>query len=225
MTLNIDDKTYTIPQQLTIGQWTECIQWDFELTQNWPRLISIITGAPLDKLQGAPKPALELGIRLISEIANQRQETSMRDVSHLKFGEWVDLEVYISRGINQHLQDMIQILAPDTQWVDEALWVIEKYIDWRNTLYKQYSNLFGLNDEVEELDDEEEETPDPNAIARSWYRIMVGLSNDNLLNLDKITEEGVIKTLNWMAYQKQAQLEANAIALNNKRKHDLQRTR
>ena len=227
MTLNIEDKTYTIPERLTIGQWNQCIQWDFEDESHWPRLISIITGAPLDKLSAAPLAGLELGIRLIGQIANQREEATMIDVSKLMFGQFVDLEVCLGLGVDHKLQNMIDILNPEIEYVDEALYVVQTYINWRNTLYKKYSNLFGLNEESDEddIDDLENPIKDPHAVSRSWYRVMVQLSNDNILNLDAIAEEGVIKTLNFMAHQKQQALEENAKILNQKRTHDLQTNR
>lgn len=225
MTLNIEDKSYTIPERLTVDQWTQCVQWDFELEHHWPRLLGIITGAPIDQLMKAPKEGLELGIRLIGEIANQRESVKMLDVSTLMFGQFVDLEIALGHGVNNKLQSMVNILNPDVVYVDEALYMVEKYIDWRNSLYRQYSNLFGLNDEVEESDEDEDEVKDPHSIARSWYKVMVTLSNDNILNLDSVTEEGVIKTLNWMAHQKQVLLQENAAALNQKRQYELQRNR
>ncbi len=227
MTLNIEDKTYTIPERLTIDQWNKCIQWDFELEHHWPRLISIITGAPVDKLVKAPVAALELGIRLIGEIANGREVAKMIDVRELMFGQFVDLEICLGLGVNNKLQAMIDILNPEIVYVDEALYIVQKYIDWRNSLYRQYSNLFGLNDETDEDDIDDEENPirDPHSIARSWYRVMVTLSNDNILNLDQIAEQGVVKTLNFMAHQKQQIIQENAQALNQRIKHDLQRNR
>jgi hypothetical protein len=226
MTLNIEDKTYTIPERLTIDQWTECTQWDFEDESHWPRLISILTGAPLDKLTLAPIEALELGIRLIGEIANQRTQAGMIDVRALKFGQFVDLEVHLGHGVDHKLGAIIDILAPEVEYVDEALYIVQTYIDWRNSLYRQYSNLFGLNEEDEDdIDDEEHPIKDPHAVARSWYRVMVQLSNENILNLDPVAEEGVVKTLNFMAYKKQQAIEENAKALNQKRQHDLQTNR
>lgn len=225
MTLNIEDKSYTIPNRLTIEQWSQIVLWDFESHYNWPRLLSIITGAPTDKLVRAPREGLELGISIISELANIRQEASMVDVSKLMFGQFVDLEIALSVGVNSKVQEMLNILAPDVVYIDEALWVIESYISWRNTLYKQYQNLFGLNDELEDEDEDVDVTPDPNHIARSWYKVMVRLSNDNILNLDAVTEQGVIKTLNFMALQKQEIEQQNQKILNQNRKNDVQRNR
>ena len=54
---------------------------------------------------------------------------------------------------------------------------------------------------------------------------MVRLSNDNILNLDAVTEQGVIKTLNFMALQKQEIEQQNQKILNQNRKNDLQRNR
>ena len=225
MTLNIEDKSYTIPNRLTIEQWSQIVLWDFESHYNWPRLLSIITGAPTDKLVRAPREGLELGISIISEIANVRKEAPMVDVSKLMFGQFVDLEICLSAGVNTKVQEMLNILAPEVEYIDEALWVIESYISWRNTLYKQYSNLFGLNDEEEDEDPDAEGPIDPNHIARSWYKVMVRLSNDNILNLDAVTEQGVVKTLNFMALQKQEIEQANQKILNQNRKNDLQRNR
>ena len=225
MTLNIEDKSYTIPEQLTIQQWTQCVQWDFTQELHWPKLLSITTGAPVHLLTKAPSAGLELGISIISEIANQREEAKMLDVTKLMFGQFVDLEVCLSKGVNNNLQAMIDILNPEIKYVDRALYVVEKYINWRNMLYRQYSNLFGLNDEWEEDEDVENEAVDPNHVARSWYRVMVTLSNNNILHLDAVAEGGVVKTLNYMALQKQIIEEENQKILNQKRKHDLQTNR
>ena len=49
---------------------------------------------------------------------------------------------------------------------------------------------------------------------------MINLSKENIIKLDNVNEEGVIKTLNWMANQKQVLLQENAAALNQKRQYE-----
>ncbi len=223
MQLILNNKTYTIPARLTVDQWTELMKWDFTDVSHWARAVSIVTGAPYDVLKYAPQEALELGASLLVELINQRAETTMKPLDELKFGEWIDLDIYISMGVTTNLKKMIKILNSETEWADEALWIADKYIQWRSTVYRQYSNLFGLDEQVE--DGEEPEIQDPLHTARSWYAIIVDLADNNLLNLDAITEQPLVKTLNFMALRKQKQLEENMKILQQQKKYDLQRNR
>lgn len=226
MKLHINEQEYDIPQRLTVQQWVQLIGWDSQLEENWSRILHIATGAPLKPLQSAPYDGLELGARLVVELMNMREPTNMRPVNELTFGEWVDIEVLISDGSINKLESIMSILRPETEWAEEALWVVDEYLKWRGSVYKSFSNLFGLNDYEEELDEEEEEVVgDPLRIARSWYNIIIDLADWDLLKIDRITEEPVIKTLNFMAAKKEKQMAENAQILKQQRQHDIQRTR
>jgi hypothetical protein len=85
--------------------------------------------------------------------------------------------------------------------------------------------LFGLNekltiDELEDVDD-----TDRQHNARSWYKIIVGLANGDLLKIDEVTQQPLKKTLNFMSLQKEQQLEENQRKLKERRQYDLQRNR
>ena len=225
MKLHINEEEYEIPQRLTVGQWVQLIGWDSQLEENWSRIIHIATGAPLKPLQSAPYKGLELGARLVVELMNMREPTNMRPVNELTFGEWVDIEVLISDGSINKLESIMEILRPETEWAEEALWVVDEYLKWRGSVYKSFSNLFGLNDNAEEDDEDEEVVGDPLRIARSWYNIIIDLAEWDLLKIDRITEEPVIKTLNFMAAKKEKQMAENAQIKQQQRQHDIQRTR
>lgn len=226
MKLHINEEEYEIPERLTVDQWVQLIGWDSQLEENWSRIIHIATGAPLKPLQSAPTDGLELGARLIVELMNMREPTNMKPVNELNFGEWVDIEVLISDGSINKLQSIMEILRPGTEWAEEALWVVDEYLKWRGSVYKSFSNLFGLNDQLEEDEEEElEVSQDPLRIARSWYNIIIDLADWDLLKIDRITEEPVIKVLNFMAAKKEKQMAENAQIKQQQRQHDIQRTR
>ena len=59
---------------------------------------------------------------------------------------------------------------------------------------------------------------DPLKIAKGWYKIIVSLANDNLLDIDRVTDEPLKKVLNFMALQKEKQIEANIEIMKQNRK-------
>ena len=87
--------------------------------------------------------------------------------------------------------------------------------------------MFGLTDK--DLDEAEitgdTEVKDKLLIARSWYKVIVSLAQDNILNIDEVTEQPLKKVLNFMALQKEKVLEENEAKLKQRRHYDLQRTR
>ena len=224
MKLHLNDKDYHFPDRLLVRQWIDLMAWEFDNPIHWPRIIAIVTGAPLNLLQQAPKDGLELAVAMVYGLMEARAEATFKDPTQLKFGEFVDLEIAFATGVERSLADITNILAPEIGYSDEALYVVEKYAEYRSSLLRQYANLFGTEDH-EDSDEEVEIVPDPFAAQRAWYRIIVGLANEDVLKLDAVVEEPVIKILNFMALQKQKTLEENARILEQKRKYDLQANR
>ena len=91
-------------------------------------------------------------------------------------------------------------------------------------MYRSYSVLFGLN-EPKDVEEESDQTHDKLQVARTWYEILVTLANEDLLKIDAVAEQPYKKVLNFMARQKQKQLEENARKLQQRRQYDLQRNR
>ena len=48
--------------------------------------------------------------------------------------------------------------------------------------------------------EEEKEEEDSEGTYSAWLDTAYGLCNDNILNLDKILEKGIIEILNWLGY-------------------------
>ena len=213
----IQDTTYEITERFTVAQWKAMMRWDFEHKPHWPRIISAATGAPLEYLEETVEESLELGIVFIATVINQRRETEIKDFNTITFGEWIDLDIYLNYGADKHIEDILGILSPKTTMADEALWVLEKYSTWRLFIYKQYTRLFGLDEPSEGSEGQ------ATNIAKSWYEVIISLANEDLLNIDAVTEQPLKKALNFMAYKKEKQLEELQRQLKERRKNDILR--
>ncbi len=222
--ININDKQFAIPDRLTVAEYSKAIQFDWSDPKYYPMIISQLTGAPLPLMSKANDEILHLGMGFVVKSMNDRKECKMLDLEGLTFGQWVDLDVYLTGGLDTNIEKIIAILTPDAKWADEAMWAIDQYAAFRTYIYRQYSVLFGIN-EKQTFDELEPEDKDRQANARAWYKIIVGLANGDILKLDAVTEQPLKKTLNFMSLQKEQQLEENQRKLKERRQYDLQRNR
>lgn len=218
----IDNKHYEISDRLTVEQWVEIMKWDFEHIAHWPKIVAAATGVPSEKLEEVSEESLEIAIVFVAAVINQRRQTEIRDFDTILFGEWIDLDIYLNYGAEKHMEDILKILSPETEWADEALWVIEKYSEWRLFIYKQYKTLFGLDVLPEDFEDTEEK---PKDIAKSWYDVIIMLASEDILNMDAVTEQPLKQALNFMAWKKEKTLREQQAILKQKREYDLQRNR
>jgi hypothetical protein len=225
-TININSKRYEIPERLTIEQYQKAMAFDWEDPKYYPMIVSQLTGAPIKMLKAAGEEPLTLAIALIVHQMNQRTKGKMKDLTEITFGEFIDLDVWISLGVDKHLQDMANILCPKAKWADEAMWAVDEFSKFRMFTFRQYQALFGVRDkDFEEAKEKLDLRPDPMQTARSWYKVIVSLAQEDLLKIDKVTEEPLKKALNFMALQKEKALEEQQRQLQQKRQYDLQRTR
>lgn len=222
--ININDKQFAIPDRLTVAEYSKAIQFDWSDSKYYPMIISQLTGAPLLLMSKANDEILHLGMGFVVKSMNDRKECKMLDLEGLTFGQWVDLDVYLTGGLDTNIEKIIAILTPDAKWADEAMWAIDQYAAFRTYIYRQYSVLFGIN-QKQTFDELEPENKDKQANARAWYKIIVGLANGDILKLDEVTEQPLKKTLNFMSLQKEQQLEENQRKLKERRQYDLQRNR
>ncbi len=224
VTININDKAYKMPERLTVEQYHSMLQFDWENPAFYPRIVGTLVGCNPFELTGAPEKSMVLAISFIVKSMNDRRECKTIDMEAITFGQFVDLDVYLSLGLDKHFKDIIALIAPDAEWADEAMWAIERFAHFRTYTYRQYKTLFGLTDK--EIDEAEHTADiDKMQVARSWYKVIVSIAGDNILNIDEVTEQPLKKVLNFMALQKEKVLEENQRQLQQKRQYDLQRTR
>lgn len=221
----IEGEVYEIPKRFTIQQWCAAIKWDFTRPGQWPHIVNAITGAPINTLKEVAYESMELAIVFIGAVMQERKEVNLKDFNDMTFGEWVDLDVYTALGIDKNLDKMLNLLHPDIKWSDEGLWVLDKYIEFKTHILRQYKELFGINDGNEDYEDTEPAPVDGMHVARSWYKVIVNLASDNILNLDAVTDQPLKKVLNFMALQKEKAIEERNKAQQQRIQNDLHRTR
>ena len=219
--ITVDNKDYKIPQRLTVQQWMAATRYD-PIPTNYAKIIASVFGLDWRDLKGQSDEMLELMMRLIHPLLVEGKECKVMDYSTLNFGQWVDLDIWISQGPQQHLDKMLDILGP-TKRADEAIYRLQSFNNYRTWIYRQYAELFGLNIEDDEIIEDEPKQVDPNNIVSGWYQIICSLASDNLLWIDRVTEQPLLSTLNFMAYQKQKQISENFEKLKQKREYELQR--
>ena len=194
----LKDRTLKLPERLTLNQLKGILKWNIEDENNWSKIISIV----LDYDLTLTKEQQEVVISFIVVMLNMEKETTIK-LNELTFGEFVDMEVYLTNYI-QNIDKIVLILNPDIKWADEAIYVINKWKVWREWLFKQYKGLFSNDNDGD--DTNHSPTKSHLQVAKNWYKIIVELSGDDILKIDAITDQPLIKTLNFMAYQKEKAL-------------------
>ena len=221
VTLNVNKNSYQIPERFTVSQWQEMSKWSFDEPAYWPRIISAATGANKEELEGAKPEVIELCMAFIITNINRRKPFKVMDFNGITFGQFVDMDCWLQMGVEKYITDIVELLSDGTEWADEALWLVDKYAEFRQHTLRQYSELFGLNDYVEEDDEEEETQFDPLRVARAWYEVIVNLADEDVLKIDQITDEPLKKILNFMAWKKEKQIAENLRALAERTKQIL----
>ena len=222
ITMTVDNQAYAVPVDLTLDQWSQIVKWDFADPIHWPRIVSIATGVGIDILSQANRDGLELAVVFIANLMNKRTPIEHLNFNDITFGQWIDLDVYVAQGIDKSIKDVMVMLAPKVTNASEAMYVIDKYNHFRSFILRQYKELF---DYTEGQSEETGEAPDWQDTARSWYQIVVGLANDDLLKLDAVTDEPLKKALNFMALRKQKALEEQMRQRQQKKQYELQANR
>jgi hypothetical protein len=204
VTVNINDKKWEIPTRVTIEEWKDLQQWEFTNQAHWPWIVSTISSFDAREFDNADPDSMQLFIGFLIAACNKRTLKVQPDFNQLKFGQFVDLDCFLALGVEKNIAQILEILEVDTPWADEALAVIDQYLKWRATIYKQYSQLFGLNNKEGLPNDDE--LYDPKEVARGWYMVIMELADNNILRMDEVTEEPLQKTLTFLQIQKEIKI-------------------
>ena len=203
ITVSVNETKWRIPERVTISEWIDVQKWDVTNETHWPYVIQAISGIPADEFTNAEEDSMQLFMGFVISAVNKRTLNHQPDFNSLNFGEFVDLDCFIALGIEKHIDDILSVLKVDTPWANEALVVIEQFIKWRNTIYKQYKSLFGLEDKDFEEGLPSDEAYDPREVSRGWYQVIVDLAGEDVLKMDLVTEEPLHKVLTFLQIKKE----------------------
>ena len=222
--VKLNNRTYKIPDRFTLDQYKAIVNLDAGDNKNWPVIMGIGLNQPTGRFIKADEDSLLLGASLIIHSLAQRIEAPHRDFTTLTFGEFIDLDIYMVLGMDQHLDDILKIIGTQEYSANEALYIIDQFANFRITTYRSYSGLFGLNSKGEQEDVDPEEF-NPKKVSTGWYKVIVDLADDDLLRIDPITDQPLNKTLTFMSLRKEKALAEQKRQLEQKRKHDISRNR
>lgn len=209
--LVIDSTEYNVPTEFPLKKWSELNQYAF-ISPNYPKIISATLGFPIETANRIPAKTQELVAVVIHTLLNTQEYKINRvvnggellDFNKLTLGQFIDLEVYITRGSTKHIKQICEVLyntsIDDNILVSEVLGACTSYFNWRTLLYKQYKNLFDIGDENEE---ETEDTPNVKVdTAYAWLDVVMVLAEGKFLNVDEVLSRPVIAAFNWLAWNK-----------------------
>jgi hypothetical protein len=199
--ININNKEYSLPEELDIETFTKIYKLGVDNDFNYEKIIGLVFNIDPRELEGANEESIQLIMGFIISILNNRYEAPIMDLEKMSFGEFVDLEVYLSFNYINHMSDMMKILSPYTKTGNKAMYVIEKWLEWRAHVYRQYKGLFDLDQEPEE--DIRPRVKNKFEVAKAWYKIIVDLSGDDILKMEAIENQPFKKVLNFMSYRKE----------------------
>jgi hypothetical protein len=223
MKLNIGDTHYALKERLTIADWQALMKYDFTNVQDMPYILAAATDMPLQYAKMVPTDLSAIAVGYITELLNRRIQITGKNFEKLTFGEFVDLDVYLNVDIIKHLDDILKILMINTEWADEALYAVEQYSKYRNYVYRQYKQLFGLDDK--DFEETQEQVVDRMSVARNWYKVIVSLAENDITKIDEITSYPLKKVLNFMALQKEYRQLEEMERLKQQRQYDLRTNR
>lgn len=223
--VKLNYRTYKIPERFTIDQWKEIIKLDMEDPQSWPKILSIGLDQRVSKFMNCDEDSLILGASLIISEMGKRRVGKHIDFTKISIGQFVDLDIWMVMGTEKNLDDILDTLSVEPlEYIDEALWIIDQYANFRISTYRSYAGLFGINEKGEQEDVDPSEW-DPQKIAKGWYKVLVDLADNDLLKLDPITEQPLYKALTFMSLRKERMMEEQQRQLNQRRQHELSRNR
>ena len=112
VTININNKSYRIPERLTVEQYHKALQYDWEDPKYYPMIVAQLIGISPSTLIGAKEEALTLAIAFIVKSMNERRECKTLDLEQLEFGQFVDLDVYLALGLDNHFMAIQELMQP-----------------------------------------------------------------------------------------------------------------
>jgi hypothetical protein len=231
-TLVIKDNEYNLPEDLTLDQWIEITKYDIGVSFNHKKIISLSFGIPYDEVDIIPDKTIELLISFVYVMLYPEHQPLNKEykggqyinLQGITLGKFIDMEIYLSEGINKSIKDIVRLLwgvEPTKDFMISGVWTgIQNFISYRNSLYKNYTNLFGGEGDGYAESEIKQTTTD---IKKIWYDIILTLAEGKFLMIDNVTDKPLVSAFNWLAWNKdkmekqKEELKKNDLQRNNRR--------
>ena len=228
---NIDGKEYSVPEFIDVQTFERAIVWDLEDLKNLKPFVATIVDCPLNILNRLDDEVLAFitGVCLQriqvqeSELEKNIAGYELKDFESLTFGNFIDLDTFISQSAGENLSKIAALLYDtteaitsrwDVRWCFGALRAIS---EWRMGVYTQYEEFF----EMDKSGNSEEAEGDAN-IPLMWYNAIMALADEDFLKIHQVVERPYREALNYLTWRKAKAQREKLEQL--KRKNDLQRS-
>ena len=210
--LNLKGREFEIRENYTIEEWINLQKWDASIEANWPRLLSEAVGMSIEEAKEIPMETLQVAIGLLlvtlspdhSKLEISIDNYGLIDFDAITFGQFVDLEVLLSRDPRKTLDRMVAVLygAKETKhWQLKDTWpALQKYLVFRKSVYSSYKALF----EIDDIDaGTETELRDQ---SHAWYDMIMILADEKFLNIEAVVDRPMVEAFNFLAWKKDQQI-------------------
>jgi hypothetical protein len=215
ISFEVNGVSYTLPEIITLEMWEHAVVWDLTDDRNIKPFVAGLIGCTLAEINQLEESTFGLfagvciqrmtidGESIVEEI-NGYKLTPFDD---LTFGNWVDIDVFISNGVQNNLALLASIIynAPldivkdwDVKLVGPTIMHLSK---WRTKVYHDYEEFFELEVQETDIDGEPLEGNEVN-LQLMWYQAILALADSDFLKIHQVVERPYREALNFLTWKK-----------------------
>lgn len=231
LSFSIGPNTYEVPQHISVGVFSRAIVWDIEQEKNIDPFVATIIGCPIGALHKLDAEIYEFikGVCLQRTQITQGEYHEAIDGYELQyfdkftFANFMDLDVYISKGVGQNLPHIVSMIynvpvEVCETWDCQKVWkAVETVANWRKNVYREYEEFFELADQQEASEEAKESN-----LALMWFEATIALADEDFYKIHQVVERPYRECLNYLTWKK-AKYQKEKLE-NLRRKNDIQRS-
>jgi hypothetical protein len=137
--LEIQEKTYKIPTELSVKKYMKLIKTE-GITTNPVKLLSVYTDIEEDIIKRADIDNVNFILSFIQSKYTNKESKVMatfewegkkyglqQNIKEMNFGGWVDLEMAVAEGVEKNIDTILSILYRPLKWTKGSKYEIEEY--------------------------------------------------------------------------------------------------
>jgi hypothetical protein len=208
--LLIDDRKYSLPKDLTLGQWKSIV------AGNTPdEILCAALDITADEMALVNDDIKSIMITMLFEVLYPKAKVNLKvrghkliDFESISLGTFIDLDVYLTAGLDKRIVEIVNLLyGAEEDWLVSEVWgAIQMYIGWKSAIYQGYPNLFTVSGA------DKMSVATEHSTAKRWFDLIMVIANDDVLRMDAVTELPLKQAFNWLAWNKERKLKEHRAA-------------
>lgn len=205
----INNNTYSVPDDFTLDKWKQLARFDVSSEFSWAYILKEAMNIPDDEIDIIPDKTKSVGVIIIYNVLYPNEWEVNKEVNghklinfdNITLGDFIDLEVLFNKGLRKSIDDISKKLYQMDDTTDITLkqvWgAIQSYIKYRETIFKSYSRLFGIDEENDIKEEVKKISPE-----YMWYDLIMVLADEKFLNIQEVVKHNVKECFNFLAWKK-----------------------